>query len=223
MIEIAFDQNNNHLFKNQTYPVFTLHSFNTSSFSDYLKQAENIIYALPDSPIIILPNTPEVCSVNFLALALFIKSCLLPNKIECVVFKTTDSFAAMEKYKPFVALTTAIRLAVRLCNSPSDEIYREIKNMGYLGLDIKTDYIRHFIKLSLGKETDGSHKFTADTISEAIVAAATLKTLALSMQNISAIAEINISQAEEHCKPYKIIVKILQNTIPLLTTENINL
>ena len=67
-----------------------------------------------------------------LAVALFVEAYHLPNMLECAVFKVEDNAASMEEYKPYIALTIGMRLALRLCHENTRAIYREIENMGYI-------------------------------------------------------------------------------------------
>ena len=113
-----------------------------------------------------------------LAVALFVEAYHLPNMLECAVFKVEDNAAAIEEYKPYIALTIGMRLALRLCHENTRAIYREIENMGYLGLNIKTDYLAQKIYVGLSGNGDTT-TFTAHTAQEAVAVAASLKALSL--------------------------------------------
>ncbi len=221
MIEIALDKNPDNTFKNKEYPVFEVQQFADNSFNTYLFTAQNIINHFISEPIIIIKILTDSCSLNFLALALFIKSYQIESCLECVVFKVSNYEQALKSYKPFVALTTGIRLALRLYKAPAKDIYRELENMGYLGIESHTDYLEHKIFLSLGNPEKASITFTANNLSKAISIASTLKCFALLNQNISATAEIKVMPQDTVCDINQIITDILNNSLPLISNERI--
>ncbi len=221
MIEIALDKNPDNTFKNKEYPVFEVQQFADNSFNTYLFTAQNIINHFISEPIIIIKILTDSCSLNFLALALFIKSYQIESCLECVVFKVTDYEQALQSYKPFIALTTGIRLALRLCDSPAVEIYREIENMGYLGLNIKRDYLKNIIKLDLNGNNTPVLQLNAQTLSQAVVTAASVKTFALLPQHVSCTAQIDIDKNPQPLNADLIINQILQNTLPVISKQEV--
>lgn len=221
MIEIALDKNPDNKFKNKEYPIFEVNQFNNNNFNSYLTMAEDIMNRFIQSPIGIIKIASNKCSLNFLALALFIKSCQKDNSLECIVFKVNNYEQALQSYKPFVALTTGIRLALRLYNTSAKEIYHELENMGYLGIQSHTNYLEHKIFLRLGKHENPSIRFMANNLSQVISIASTLKCFALLNQNISSTAEIKMMPQDTICDINQIITEILKNTLPLISNEQI--
>ena len=218
MIEIAFDSNNNNLFKNQPYPLYKVNKFSGSDFTNYQQLARAVIAAFPEARIIIIRNQAENCSINLLAVALFIEAYHLPNMLECAVFKVEDNAAAMEEYKPYIALTIGMRLALRLCHENTRAIYREIENMGYLGLNIKTDYIAQ--KIYLGLSGNGNTTtFTANTAQEAVAVAASFKALSLAQTGADIKAEIAINHHDAEINEQAVIMQIVQNVNPWIKTN----
>lgn len=218
MIEIALDNNDNDLFKNQPYPVYKVHTFAGADFTHYQELARAIIAEYPDSRIIIIRNQAESCSINLLAVAMFVEAYHLPNMLECVVFKVKDNISAMESYKPYIALTIGMRLALRLCHEDSRSIYREIENMGYLGLSIKTDYIAQ--KIYVGLSSSGNTTtFTAATAQEAVAVAASLKALSLAQTGADIKAEISINCSSAEINEQAVIMQIVQNVNPWIKTN----
>lgn len=218
MIEIAFDSNNNNLFKNQPCPLYEINEFKGSDFTNYQQLARAVIAAFPEARIIIIRNQAENCSINLLAVALFIEAYHLPNMLECAVFKVEDNAAAMEEYKPYIALTIGMRLALRLCHENTRAIYREIENMGYLGLNIKTDYIAQ--KIYLGLSGNGNTTtFTANTAQEAVAVAASLKALSLAQTGADIKAEITINHNGPEINEQTVIMQIVQNVNPWIKTN----
>ena len=218
MIEIAFDSNNNNLFKNQPYPLYKVSEFSGCGFTAYQQLARAIIAAYPDSHIIIIRNQAENCSINLLAVALFVEAYHLPNMLECAVFKVEDNAAAMEEYKPYIALTIGMRLALRLCHENTRAIYREIENMGYLGLNIKTDYIAQKIYVGLSGSGDTT-TFTANTAQEAVAVAASLKALSLAQTGADIKAEIAINHHNTEINEQATVLQIVQNVNPWIETN----
>ena len=148
-----------------------------------------------------------------LALALFIESCRTDNLIDCVVIKVKNYEKALAEYKPYIALSIAFRLALRLFEQTADGIYRELENMQYLGLEIQIDYINKKIFSSLpGKGL--THRFITYTTPEAIAVAATLKALSLAKLGASVSAEININRQDFVLDENKIICRIMDNVSP---------
>lgn len=218
MIEIAFDSNNNNLFKNQPCPLYEINEFKGSDFTNYQQLARAVIAAFPEARIIIIRNQAENCSINLLAVALFIEAYHLPNMLECAVFKVEDNAAAMEEYKPYIALTIGMRLALRLCHENTRAIYREIENMGYLGLNIKTDYIAQKIYVGLSGNGDTT-RFTANTAQEAVAVAASLKALSLAQTGADIKAEITINHNGPEINEQTVIMQIVQNVNPWIKTN----
>lgn len=217
MIEIALDNNNNDLFKDKPCPLYRISEFSAHDFTDYQRLAERIITAYPEAGIIIIRNLSDNCSINLLAVAMFVEACRLQTKLECAVFKTNNYLEAMEEYKPYIALTIGIRLALRLCKETADAIYREIQNMGYLGLAVTTDYINSKINVALSG-TGSKAVLKAENTAEAIAVASTLKALSLARANADVTAEIAVNNSACEINEQKIILQIIKNVNPWIKT-----
>lgn len=214
MIEIALDKNYDaDTFRGEKKTVFCVNNFIGTDISAYLKLAKQIITRFGKESILILRIKTPNCNRNMLALALFIESCRTDNLMDCVVIKVKDYEKALAEYKPFVALSIAFRLALRLCEQTADDVYRELENMQYLGLEIKIDYLNKKIFSTL--PGDGIvHHFTTYTTADAIAAAATLKALALAKLGAAVSAEININRQDSSLDENKIICRIMKNVHP---------
>lgn len=210
MIEIAFDKNSDNKFQNKCRPLFEISSFKGSHLADYQKLAREIIQRHQDEYIIIIRSLVPELSLNMLALALFIESGRVENKIECAVLKVNNYEQALVAYKPYVALTIGIKLAIRLCHEDNLSIYREIENMGYLGLDIKRDYFQNKIISSLPGDGE-TLKIQAYDAADAIVGAATLKALSLAKCGASVVVEFDISNENVPFNEDEIIYRIVEN------------
>ena len=120
----------------------------------------------------------------------------METKTECVVFKVKEYEKALNSYKPYVALTIALKYAIRLCNQPINDVYREIENMSYLGINIKRDYIMKLILLTIEGNKDG-YNLKTNSLEEAIIAASTFKAISLKGTNKKHLAKILITNKEE--------------------------
>ncbi len=194
MIEIVLDQNEGDTFLNEIRPVVEINEPVCGGFPAYRQKAREVVEKYALEKIIIIRNQMSDFSINFFALALFVEACLLPNGMECAVIKVKDYPQALRLYKPFVALTIGIKYVMRLCAESAAMIYKEISGLGYLGLEIKNDYLNNKIFLTLpGKEE--VRFFKAETVSEALILTGMLKSLALAQTGAAIRAEINIAPA----------------------------
>lgn len=213
MIEIVLDENGGDTFLDKVRPVFAIKEPLTYDLASYRSKARQLIEKYAETPIVIIQNANPEFSINLFALALFLESCFVENKIECAVFKVADSKKATEAYKPYVALTIALKYVMRLTSEDVKMIYKEIAGLGYLGLDIHNDYLADKIYLKL-QGTAPFRKLHAKNVSEALVCAGILKALALANTGASFEAEINVQQKEQALDTDEIIVKIIKGVRP---------
>ena len=101
MIEIVLDQNEGDSFLNEERPVWEITKDMTGDFPSYREEARKLIARYGSDKIIIIRNNHQGFSNNMFAVALFVESCLLPNRMECAVIKVEDYLQALQKYKPF--------------------------------------------------------------------------------------------------------------------------
>ena len=134
--------------------MFEINNLPSSDWAGYRALAKEFIVRFSQEAVVIVRNHIKDFSLNDFALALFVSSCQLDNNIECAVFKVADSRAATSAYKPYVALTVAVKYIMRLGKESLDEVYKDISTLGYLGIDVKHDYINHKLFLSLPGKGD---------------------------------------------------------------------
>lgn len=215
MIEIILDSNDGNEFLNEERPVYTISSSEAISWDDYRNSAKAFFSQYANDRIVIVRNICAKFSSNWFAVALFVESCLQDSKLEAVVFKVADKTQALATYNPFVALTIALKFVINLSKEDTSSIYKEISNMGYLGLNIKQNYIDNQILINLDR---GEHRLalTASNLNEALVSAGILKTLALCHNNNSVSAIINITKEENTTDPESIVSKIVADIKPWL-------
>ncbi len=197
MIEIVLDENPEHTFLNAERPVYTVSDSKVKTWEDYRKLAANILMLYGEFPVIIIRNNTPDFSINWFAVALFVESCFVKNKLECAVFKVGDKAVAIQAYKPFVALTIGLKYIIRLYQEELDNVYKEIAGLSYLGLTIKEDYLENklYMELSNGGE---EHYITAQTTEEALTAVAILKSVALTQKPAHIRAEILKAENSPH-------------------------
>lgn len=189
MIEIVLDENAENKFLNAERPVYTVSDTGEKTWADYRDLAEKVLKMYGDTPIIIIRNTNPLFSINWFAVALFVTSCFIKNKLECAVFKVEDKAVAVQAYKPFVALTIGLKYIIRLYQDELDNVYKEIAGLSYLGLNIHEDYLENklYMELPNGGEL---HNLTAQTAEEALTVVAILKSVALTQKPAHIKAEI---------------------------------
>ena len=190
MIEIVLDENAENTFLNAERPVYTIEDDTSEQdWENYCTLAKKIISAYGNTPIIIIRNHNPHFSINWLAVALFVESCLTPNKLECAVFKVADKAVATQTYKPFVALTIGLKYIIRLYQEELENVYKEIAGLSYLGLKIKEDYLENKLYMELPNGGTEQH-ITTQTTEEALTAVAILKSIALTQKTAHISAEI---------------------------------
>lgn len=178
MIDIAFDIHEGNTFCDEVCPVISLDN-TPHTWEEYASQAEDLINRYGDAKTIILQiNNPQF-SINKLSLALFVSSIKLPCTLDLAVFKVKDLEAAREAYKPYLALTIAVKYVLQLFNATPEVIYKNISGLGYLGLSIKTDYIENTMTLVYEGAQKPSYHFETDNAFDALVMSAVLKTASL--------------------------------------------
>ncbi|MBQ7285452.1 MAG: hypothetical protein IJW72_04290 [Alphaproteobacteria bacterium] len=213
MIEIVLDGNDNNEFLHRPRPVLAIEDFAGTDYSSYRQKAQEIITMYSREPIIIIRNQSAQCSNNMLAVALFVEAHYVENNIECVVFKVADSHAAIEAYKPYVALTIGIKYIIRLMEENAKIIYKEIALLEYLGLQIERDY--HDNKLIITLPGQGEPILMASTnTSEALSLIGAIKALALAHVDVSIKAEFQISDENPSFDHEEIINQVIKIVSP---------
>ena len=215
MIEIALDSHSGNNFYGKERPVFEINNLPSSDWAGYRALAKEFIVRFSQEAVVIVRNHIKDFSLNDFALALFVSSCQLDNNIECAVFKVADSRAATSAYKPYVALTVAVKYIMRLGKESLDEVYKDISTLGYLGIDVKHDYINHKLFLSLPGKGDVPI-IKADNITDILVAVGTAKALALLQLNRAFKAEITLSKNAGIFEENSAIEKVIATIKPLL-------
>ncbi len=193
MIEIALTENTENTFLKTEPPVFTIGEENVKTWDDYRALAKKIITAHINLPAVIIKNLNADISINWLAVALFVESCFINGKLECAVFKVADKSAAVQSYKPFVALTIGLKYIIRIYSEEPAYIYKEISSLSYLGLNIREDYLNNKLYLEL-PDNGECQKLTAQTLQETLTAVGILKCLALAQKAAHICAEITKSE-----------------------------
>ena len=213
MIEIVLDGRQGNTFMDKPQPVYNIVDFDGSSLDDYRVEASKFIKQFADIRIIIVNTPKDNFSINLFALALFIESCHIANDIDCAVFKVDDDKKALEEYKPFVALTIAIKYIMRICQEDIKRIYHEFTELGYLGLEIDQDFLANKIVLRL----DGGEplqKIITNKTGDAIAAVGMLKALSLAKTGANIEVEINEILETDSIKETDIINKIVNDIRP---------
>ncbi len=193
MIEIAFDKNKDDLFLNKTYPIFKMPENTTNNLSQLRQTAQKLLTEMSGNKAVIIKDIDNACR-NLFAVALFIEAYHNHHGIECIVFKVDDNMLAIEEYKPYLALTIGLKYILRLTEECPQTIYKEISGLGYLGLDIKEDYTKNILYLSL-KGNKPTIKISTQNKNQALIATGLLKASALARCGIS--LEVAMQKTDE--------------------------
>lgn len=178
MIEIVLDENDNDEFCGEKYPLVVISDWFPDSWEEYEVKAKQIIEDNAKNNAVIIKINNE-CLLNKLALALFTESFEQSNNLEYAVFKVQDLQIARENYKPYVALTIAIKYMLNLANETPKIIYKNISELGYLNIQTKQDYVANTIELSLINSYDKNLVIEIDNLQDVLCWVAILKALSL--------------------------------------------
>ena len=215
MLEIAFYSGNDNIFLDKERKVIKIDSLPSTAFSEYKKKATEVISSFSNEKIIII-ETDQTVSINYLALALFIISCYTNNKIECAVFRTADRQTTIKNYKPFVALTIAVKYVMRLCHENTHDLYKSFLDLGYLRLHSQKDYLQNkiYLKLEQGGER---HKVSIQTTHDAIKIVGMLKALSLAKKEVSFDVEIKENLDDNTFDEKEIIDQLIEDIKPWIS------
>ena len=212
MIEIAFDEKDNNVFLGQVRQVVDICDEKCSSFEDYRMFADKILKQYENEQIILIKNKSKSFSSNLFAVALFVSSCLNKTKTECVVFKVENHKKEFQIYKPYVALTIALKYAIRLCNLPITEAYKEISNMSYLGIEIKKDYKSNILNMKLNAKNQVLHDI-CENFEQTVIAVSSLKAYSLLELKDEFEIIIYLNNNQENINIDTVINQIVQNVL----------
>ena len=140
MIDIAFDMHRDNTFCGESFSVITVDN-PAHTWADYKEQADMLIKEHSSEKTVVVKVNNADFSINKFSVALFVSSFEAADKPDLVVFKVDDLEWAREAYKPYLALTVALKYVLQLFNQPPEAICRNVSILGYLGLLIETDYV----------------------------------------------------------------------------------
>lgn len=215
MIEIVLDGNDGNEFLHHLYPLVIPSAIYSAPFSAYLAEAKKIISAHALEQAIIIHENDTLFSINKLALALFIISCKIENNLDFAVFKVKNRAEKTEAYKPYVALTVAVKYVMRIAEDTPKNALKDMACLSYLGLSVKQDCEQDKLFLTLQRNAP-LKTIAAANFSEALIAVGTLKALALTQTDVSLKVEINCLDYETPLDTDTVIEKIIQNVMPLI-------
>lgn len=183
---------------------------------DYKNFAINLVENNKNQKGLIITRKENDISFEKLALAIFIASIIIPNDLESVIFEVDDFQKAKKSYNPYIAITVAIKYILNLSEKNTDEIYKDISGLGYLGLDVKRKFLNNTITLKLIRNSEYLHKYQTSTLSETLEKVAILKALSLTDVDISMELEILCNQNNENSDINDIIDKVVEKMFNLI-------
>ena len=182
----------------------------------YKNFAINLVENNKNQKGLIITRKENDISFEKLALAIFIASIIIPNDLESVIFEVDDFQKAKKSYNPYIAITVAIKYILNLFEKNTDEIYKDISGLGYLGLDVKRKFLNNTITLKLIRNSEYLHKYQTSTLSETLEKVAILKALSLTDVDISMELEILCNQNNENLDINDIIDKVVEKMFNLI-------
>ena len=144
MLEIVFDENKTAAFLGQTCPLLELADSFLDSWPKMRAYARVLLDQYANERVLKI-SMPQNDLMYFAALAFSVESYAEDTCLETVVFVVEDSAKAFEQYRPFAALTNALRYMRDLLRMDEKEAYADIKRLGYLGLKVQEDYLKRQI------------------------------------------------------------------------------
>ena len=210
MIEIVLDGNADDKFCGQKYAIVEIDSVTLNNWSEYREAAQQIIrkHAKEQTIIIKLKNT---LYLNKLSLALFFESIKNSNQLQYAVFKVDDLPKVRELYKPYVALTIAIKYALNLVNEEPKTIYKNISGLGYLGIDTQQDFTNNILTLTLPNSGSKPVVMDAKNLRDTVCGVAILKALSLAQIKINIQLNVECSETENLLDKDTVVEQIINN------------
>ena len=150
MIDIAFDMHQDNTFCGEVFSVIEIEN-ELQSWADYKKFAQLFIQQHSQEKTVVVKVTNSHFSINKFSVALFVSSFNLSCPLNLVVFKVDDLEQACEGYKPYLALTVALKYVLQLINEPAETIYKNAEKFAglsellfiFLKINIKQKRKRH--------------------------------------------------------------------------------
>lgn len=194
-MEIIFDENRNEVFQGKKYQVIEMQASGDTNFTDIRKAAAKLVRDNKNNETVIIHPDSENKDVWLFAALLSLSN---PDEFPLkAVFKVEDCQKALRKYKPYLSFSVAAKYIFRLLDMNSNEIYKDIQTLNYLGLDIKTDYASGIINLHL-PNSGKKYEFKAVNLENALILASFIKMLSLIKYtlNIDVKIQIRITKKE---------------------------
>ena len=214
MIEIILDGNLNDEFCGKKYLPVEINEFTSGDWSEYKNTAKRIIAEHIEKEAVIIKINNEKFSLNKLALALFAESFEKSGNLEYAVFKVDDLYSAREQYKPYVALTIGIKYALNLANEAPKTVFKNISELGYLGIKSKRDYYTNTLTLSLPNSDEKARIIETDNLQDTICAVGLMKSLSLAEVNVNFELKIKCIEANASIDKDEMIQKIIADISP---------
>ena len=148
-MEIIFDENEGNMFCGESYPVYFLKTPDKFNFKNILREVRELIKANNQNKTIVIKPEKENKYFRLFAALMGIEGCDKADYPLQAVFKVGDFKQAAGAYRPYFFFGTAATYVLRLLQMDNEEMYGDIRTLGYLGLDIKSDYLNNTISLHL--------------------------------------------------------------------------
>lgn len=195
MLEIVFDENEAGVFLGQKCLEIVPILPEGADLSSYRQTARQIIREHTDQRVLIIRLKEEGERMNLLALALSVEAYEECTDLENAVFKVKDCRAAIDAYKPYMALANSLRYVRDLLRLDENERTADIKRLGYLGLKIKEDYLSHCLELDWPGE-EPVLNLSAENVRDGLILTGLMKTWAICKEKFAVHAIIELPAAD---------------------------
>ena len=147
MLEIAFDENDNNLFLGEECPVADGFALSACDWDGWRKEAAALVGRYRQVRVLIVRGM-QAPDMFRLALALAAETYDESGMLETVVFKVASNKSVIDGYRPYAALTNAVRYARDLFRTEDErEIRADFKRLGYLGIVCEENYADGSLRL----------------------------------------------------------------------------
>ena len=194
MLEIVFDEGKDALFMGQSCKMQKLETEANPTWTQARSFAQKIIENNAEERGLKVQFDKEN-NIPLFSLAFCVEAYDEKTKLETLVIEVSNSKEMIAVFAPYAALNNAVRYMRDLYHMEEKEAYADIKRLGYLGLQVKEDYIKKQITVKW-QAREKLKYYSAQTTNAAFVLVGLFKFWAITKADTSYIGIIG-NTAEE--------------------------
>lgn len=183
-MEIIFDENKGDTFCGKSYPVYSLKTPDKIDFKKLLQEVRKLIRENSSNKTILIKPEKENKYFLLFAALMGIEGYDNTNYPLRAVLKVNNFKQAVSSYRPYFFFGSAATYVLRLLQMDDEAMYKDIRTLGYLGLDIKTDYLNNTISLHL-PHTGKRYQFHVASLHNTVILSSFIKMLSLLKSDIN--------------------------------------